>query len=203
MDQNVKYCFLAVFCALACYSARAQYADDGFNPDANGEVHAITIQADGKIILGGCFDAIGGVAQTRVGRVLSNGRLDTTFAPGVMAGIVGALAIQADGKIIIGGEFSEVAGQGRYNLARLNADGSLDAAFNPNTVATENDKSVTDLAIQPDGKIIVGGDFVNLGGQMRNFIGRLNADGSLDTAFNPTANGGVCAIVVQIGRAHV
>ncbi|MBU0715584.1 MAG: hypothetical protein KJ964_09550 [Verrucomicrobia bacterium] len=196
--QRTAGLFLAVGLLMAAETGLGQYAEDGFNPDANDFVYAIATQADGKIILGGNFDTIGGVARTSVARVLPDGRLDTTFAPGVIpSSIVEALAIQADGKVIIGGEFSEVAGQTRYNLARLNADGSLDAAFNPNTVATEADKSIAALAIQPDGKIIVGGFFVNLGGQMISFIGRLNADGSLDTAFNPTANGDVNAIVIQ------
>ena len=196
--QLVAGLFLAAGLLMAAETSLGQNADDGFNPNAHGMVYAIAVQPDGKVLLGGDFDAIGGVARTSVARVLPDGRLDTPFAPGVIPdSIVKALAVQADGKVIIGGEFSEVAGQIRYNLARLNADGSLDATFNPNTVATEADKAVSALVIQPDGKIIVGGDFVNLGGQTRSFIGRLNADGSLDTAFNPTANGDVNAIVLQ------
>ena len=50
----------------------------------------------------------------------------------------------------------------------------------------------------------MGGHFTNLGGQARNYIGRLNADGSLDTTFNPTANGYVLSLVVQAdGRTLV
>ena len=46
------------------------------------------------------------------------------------------------------------------------------------------------LAVQADGKIVVGGQFTSLGGLPRNCIGRLNADGTLDTPFNPGASGG-------------
>jgi hypothetical protein len=62
--------------------------------------------------------------------------------------------------------------------------------------------AVAAIAVQADGKILVGGDFTTLGGggtgtTTRNNIGRLNADGSLDTSFNPGANGTVIAIAVQ------
>jgi uncharacterized delta-60 repeat protein len=53
------------------------------------------------------------------------------------------------------------------------------------------------LALQTDGKIVVGGIFSTLGGQLRSRIGRLNPDGSLDTTFNPGANGVVYALAVQ------
>ncbi|WP_198973221.1 delta-60 repeat domain-containing protein, partial [Xylophilus sp. ASV27] len=73
---------------------------------------------------------------------------------------------------------------GRNYLARLNADGSLDTGFNPGANST-----VYSLAVQPDGKVLVGGAFNQLGGQRRNGLARLNADGSLDTGFDPGANG--------------
>ena len=69
---------------------------------------------------------------------------------------------------------------------------SPDDGFNPGA----NDL-VWALAVQSDGKIVVGGDFTTLGGQTRNRIGRLNADGTLDTTFNPGANNAVYALAVQ------
>src|SRR5437764_856618 len=47
--------------------------------------------------------------------------------------------------------------------------------------------NVVSLAVQADGKILVGGDFTTLGGQSRTGIGRLNIDGTLDASFNPGA----------------
>ncbi len=69
--------------------------------------------------------------------------------------------------------------------------------FDPNA-----NGNVNVVVVQPDGKILIGGDFTTLapnGGAAvtRNRIARLNADGTLDTAFNPNANGGVVAIAVQ------
>jgi uncharacterized delta-60 repeat protein len=52
-------------------------------------------------------------------------------------------------------------------------------------------------AVQPDGKIVIGGFFTTVLGVTRNRIARLNTDGTLDTAFNPNASGGVYSIAVQ------
>jgi len=53
-------------------------------------------------------------------------------------------------------------------------------------------------AMQPDGKVLIGGDFTHVNGQTRDYLARLNADGSLDTAFNPgtTLNGPVYALAL-------
>jgi uncharacterized delta-60 repeat protein len=52
-------------------------------------------------------------------------------------------------------------------------------------------------ALQPDGKIIAGGDFTTVNGVNRSFLGRFNADGSLDSTFLPNANAPVYSIVIQ------
>ncbi|MFN7155716.1 MAG: IPTL-CTERM sorting domain-containing protein, partial [Acidovorax sp.] len=86
-----------------------------------------------------------------------------------------------------------VGGQMRNRIARLNADGTLDAGFNPDVP----NGLVYSLAVQPDGKVLVGGAFTTLVGQPRNRIARLNADGTLDAAFNPDANNAVFSLAVQ------
>ena len=100
-----------------------------------------------------------------------------------------ATAIQPDGKILVGGSFTTLGGQPRSCVGRLNADGTLDTAFNPGAsglpVPWAVPTSVHCLAVQADGKILVGGYFTTLGGQPRNCIGRLNPDGTVDPAFNP------------------
>ena len=58
------------------------------------------------------------------------------------------------------------------------------------------------IVVQPDGKILIGGEFTSLapnGGPTvtRNHIARLNPDGTVDSAFDPNANGGIYAIAVQ------
>ena len=93
-----------------------------------------------------------------------------------------ALALQPDGKLLIGGGFTAYNGTPRNHIARLNADGSLDASFNPGSGANFE---VHALALQSDGKVLIGGTFTSYNGTPRNRIARLNADGSLDASFNP------------------
>ena len=78
----------------------------------------------------------------------------------------------------------------------MNGQSALDG-FDPNA-----NGSVLVVVVQPDGKILIGGDFTTLspnGGAAvtRNRIARLNPDGTLDTAFNPNANDLVFSIAVQ------
>ncbi|WP_040401415.1 HYR domain-containing protein, partial [Cecembia lonarensis] len=105
-------------------------------------------------------------------------------------------AIQSDGKLIIGGQFTLYNGVARNQIARLNPDGSLDTSFDPGTGATS---FVFTTAIQADGKIIIGGIFTEYNGVARNFIARLNGDGSLDTDFNPGtgANSQILTTAIQ------
>jgi len=94
---------------------------------------------------------------------------------------VKSLAIDSNGKVVVGGYFTTYDGLGRKFIARLKSDGTLDTSFN---VGTGFDNNVVSLAIQSDGKVIVGGDFTNYNGTARSRIARLNTDGSLDTLFN-------------------
>ncbi|HQB16853.1 MAG TPA: hypothetical protein PLT00_09100, partial [Verrucomicrobiota bacterium] len=82
------------------------------------------------------------------------------FNPGAgnpqMVDRVYSLAVQADGKILVGGEFTTLGGQPRHHLARLNADGTLDPTFNPGAGNPQTVDRVYSLAVQADGKILVG-----------------------------------------------
>jgi uncharacterized delta-60 repeat protein len=146
---------------------------------ANNDVFATSIQSDGKIIIGGNFTFYNGTAINRIARVNTNGTLDNTFNPGLGAnGIIRTISLQGDGKIIIGGEFTSYNTTSRIRIARLNVDGSLDSSFNPELGA--NDHILT-TSIQSDGKIIIGGQFTSYNGTSRNYIARLNTDGTLDS----------------------
>lgn len=168
--------------------------DPAFNPGAGYEVYALAVQADGKILVGGDFGTLGGQTRNRLGRLNPDGTVDAGFNPGA-GSAVWCLAEQADGKILVGGQFTSMGTQARNRIARLNADGTLDANFNPG--ADGGGWTVCSLALQADGKILVGGSFTTLGGQTRNRIGRLNANGTLDIAFNPGADDVVYSLAVQ------
>jgi len=166
--------------------------DTTFDPGANGLVTALSVQTDGKILVGGHFTALGGQERSRIGRLNADGTLDTDFNPGAF-GLVFCLALEADGRVLVGGTFITLGGQPRSNLGRLNADGTLDAGFDPVT-----DRTVNSLVVQADGKILAGGEFRTLGGQPRDSVARLNADGTLDTDFNPGVSGGFIHGVVSL-----
>jgi uncharacterized delta-60 repeat protein len=172
--------------------------DSGFSPGAGGSypyVKSLALQADGKILVGGSFTTLGGQACTNLGRLNSDATLDSGFRSGADGGEVDSLAVQADGKILVGGWFTTLSGQTRDHTGRLNADGTLDTGFNPGAIGVNS--AVYSLAVQADGKILVGGYFATLGTQTRTNLERLNADGTLDSAFNPGTNGEVDSLAVQ------
>src|SRR5947199_3524759 len=132
---------------------------------ANGTVRTVAVQSDGKIVIGGTFTSYNGDATVSddVMRLNANGTADTTFNAGGAGAdsTVRAVAVQADGKIVIGGLFTS------YNLdatasdhvMRLNADGALDTTFNVGGAGADN--NVFAVAVQPDGKIVIGGNFTS------------------------------------------
>lgn len=173
--------------------------DTSFNPGsgADNPVHALALQPDGKVIIGGDFASFNGITRNGIARLSANGVNDPTFNPGTGAsGTVFALALLADGKILVGGEFATYNNQNTPRLVRLNPDGSVDPTFN--TSAPING-AVRAIAVQPDGRIVIGGAFTAIGATSRPFLARLEADGSLDATFNPGAgaNSLVYSIAVQ------
>jgi len=116
---------------------------------------------------------------------------------GTADGWVQSFALQGDGEVLIGGSFQTVAGETHWTMARLNAGGGLDATFKPWATGPQSVQTVSSLAVQPDGMIVVGGQFTNLDGQARLCIGRLNAGGTLDTLFDPGADSLVTTLALQ------
>lgn len=149
-----------------------------------GSVNAVAIQADGKIVIGGRFAAVNGVPRNNIARLNPDGTLDRTFADQLSQGVngtVNAIAIQPEGGIIIGGLFTQAGEFETMNLARYNADGSVDKNFGGATGGMPGTNGVVlALAAQPDGKVVVGGNFSTAFGQERRSIARINPDGTLD-----------------------
>lgn len=118
------------------------------------------------------------------------GALDSSFRNPQLNSRVHSVAVQPDGKVLVGGDFNTVgAGRGvpRNYLARLNVDGTLDTTFRD---AEVRGGQVHSIALQPDGKVLIGGDFTRVWGKPRSSVARLNVDGSLDRTFlNPEVVG--------------
>lgn len=160
--------------------------DTSFDPGVgpNSTVQTVSLQPDGKMIIGGNFNIVSGSVKPYIARLNSDGTLDATFSvPGSgVNGIVITTAIQPDGKILLGGFFTAISGTNRNYLARLDANGTLDATFNP---GTGGNSYVANCSLQPDGKIVFAGSFTSINGTPRAYLVRLNADGTVDTGFNP------------------
>jgi uncharacterized delta-60 repeat protein len=118
-------------------------------------VHALAVQADGSVLLGGSFSVVGVQPRMNLARLDPDGALDSHFDTGAND-MVNALAVQADAKMLVGGAFTQLGGQARSGIARLNADGTLDSGFFA-AVGGSGFATVYSLALQPDGKIVVGG----------------------------------------------
>ena len=93
--------------------------DDTFNPGANGDVHAMAIQSDGKILVGGHFTTLAGQTRDRIGQLYPDGSLDLFVNPAAN-NIVNSIAVQPDGRILAGGDFTSIGGQTSSRISRLN-----------------------------------------------------------------------------------
>jgi uncharacterized delta-60 repeat protein len=159
----------------------------------SGIVYSISIQSDGKIIVGGTFTTFNGNPSNKLVRLNSDGTEDTTFSAnlgsGVGSGTVYVTKIQSDGKIIVGGFFSTFNGATRNRIFRLNSDGTEDTTFYSNLGPAFNGTPFT-ISLQSDGKIIIGGGFTTFNGNTRNRLVRLNSSGTEDTTFSTNLGSG-------------
>ncbi|MHC1768560.1 MAG: delta-60 repeat domain-containing protein [Verrucomicrobiia bacterium] len=145
-------------------------------------VHSLAAQPDGKVLIGGNFRTVKDATRRGLARLNSDGSADPTFVPGVeidyqFYDTKVHLLLAPDGKVLIAGEFTTVGTSRRVQIARLNADGSLDDTFNPNAGP---DTKIWTLALQADGKVLIGGQFSEVTGVHHSPVGRLNADGTPD-----------------------
>ena len=172
-------------------------ADATYNPNANGTVRSVAIQSDGKAIIVGDFTTVSGSSRVGIARINTNGVVDLTYDSGggaLYSTIVTDVALQSDDKAIIVGQFSVISGSSLYGVARMTTNGTRDVTYNP---PTNNGSTLYSVAIQSDGKAIIGGSFNTVSGSTRNNIARINTDGTLDIGYNPIANDYVFDIAIQ------
>ena len=179
--------------------------DPTFNPNPNSSIEAMALQPDGKIVSVGDFNVLtpngsASINRNFIARLNADGTVDPTFDPRANS-FVYAVALQADGGIVVGGDFTALAPGGGamlpQTIARVNPDGTVDPTFDPSA-----NTMVNALTVQIDGRILVGGRFTTLAPNgatpvTRNYLARVNVDGSLDASFNPNPNSILGAIAVQ------
>ncbi len=158
-----------------------------FEPGAglDGEVTALALQSDGKIIVGGRFTHANGLPRPCLARFHSDGAVDTSFASGLgwahsrgpEAAVVLALAVQPDGKFLAAGYGDDFGGMRIEGIARALPDGSPDRSFATVDLPLQ---TIRALVLQPDGKILAGGRLIAKDAEG---IVRLHSDGRLDDTF--------------------
>jgi uncharacterized delta-60 repeat protein len=166
--------------------------DTTFEPDILPvEIAAIHVQSDGRIVLAG----ISRPWAPGLLRLMPDGSLDPGFAATDEPNHYTSLAVQPDEKLLVGAlGMQTIHGVTRRGVARLNPDGTVDTSFMDPRVMFDTPLKgggVQCVALQQDGKVLIGGQFLSVGGLSRRGIARLNADGSLDSSFNPGSFGSI------------
>lgn len=166
---------------------------------SSGTIYGLALQSDGKLIVTGSFTKYNNLVANRIVRLQTNGQIDLGFDSTIGAtGTIDDVAISPAGKILISGTFSAYNANYNYTkIALLNADGSLDNTF---SIGSGFDDAVDAIAFQPDGKILVGGNFLNYNGNTQNRIVRLLTNGTMDASFLSNtgfSNGAVQSILVS------
>ncbi len=179
--------------------------DESFATGSNIDNDVITLaesidpatgQVDGSTLVGGIFNNVAGQPYGKLARLDANGNLDMSFHPSIDLRVLSIL-VQPTGKIIIGGDFTKVNGVAVNHIARLKYDGSLDTTFGASVTGVPN-RDVNPTAVyvlkplsdgrldgRVDGRIYVGGEFAQINGTPRIYLGLISADGVLDTSFDP------------------
>jgi len=180
--------------------ALVQLDDHPTSDGVYSEIHSVAIQPDHKIVIAGFEGASSG--DVVVGRLSGvDGSFDSTFGNGGTklyqpfpnvdnsGGVAEAVALAPDGRILLGGDAYSEGGVGPAFVARLNSrDGSFDTAFGAGGQAFAtigaSATAINDMALTPNGQIVVGGSTTGADNQSRFLVARLNgARGDLDPSF--------------------
>ena len=154
-----------------CSSPAAIALDESFAPVTIDQVAdtVLTLQDDGKILIGGNFNSINGRARNSLARLNADGSVDETFVPALAnGGFVTSLSLQANGRIL-------VTGYGVGSFHRLNADGSLDESFNA-------DVGIGKVLVGPSGEIYLAGSRVRRDDrdETHRFLAKIKDNGDVD-----------------------
>ncbi len=181
--------------APAAYIARLNAdgtLDNTFNTGTgpNGIVHAVAVQPNGRIVLGGAFTSVNGTGRDRMARLMPDGAIDPGFTPATLNtgySWIADIEVQPDGRIVAARANTLVfdgCGSTTYPpVVRLNANGSADGTFSMASMCISFTLGwVNDVALRADGSLLIGGVFSTIGGVTRNGYAVLNSNGTLNAA---------------------
>lgn len=172
-------CFVLALLFFAPLPAALTQTEPGSNSGINGTVYALAVQHDGKIVVGGEFSSVNNTPRSNLARLNPDGSLDASFVPRFSDGPNGtvyALAIDANGNLLVGGMFSVAAEVPRRNFVRYMTDGTVDKNFDE---AQSPNGMVKAIAVLPDGSIVIGGEFSEVGSVLRRNIAIFGPDSTL------------------------
>lgn len=159
--------------------------DETFNTGLgfNSSVRKMILNSSQEIILTGGYSSFNASLANKIMKILPSGSVEPSFAPGIYDNVFD-LALTSDQKVIAIGNFyywSTVANS-QESIVRINPDGTRDTSF---TIGSSFNpvQTATTLAIQSDGKIVIGGNFNSYSGNSSPKIVRLNSNGTYDNTF--------------------
>lgn len=164
--------------------------DDSFvqtNLFRNWHIFAVHVRTNGSILVGGGFSAAGGHDSPALALLEPDGRPDTNFNSKLQnLSTVFTIQEQPNGRLLVGGIFKRLGSTNNIAIARMRANLEWDDSFSTDAVEHPGGfPLVREIVEQPDGKLVVTGNFVTVGGYWRRNVARLDTQGHVDGCFDP------------------
>jgi uncharacterized delta-60 repeat protein len=149
-------------------------------------IFAIYPRRDGSVLVGGGFRAVNNFATPGLALLQANGQLDTNYTSKLDTNSnPTAIVEQPDGSLLVGGGMRRQDSTNRMLLARLTPGLEWDATFQPDLFDPEVSACVNSVTLVPGGRILLGGNFEQVGGFWRWGIAQLDSQGHVDPCFDP------------------
>lgn len=153
--------------------------DATFNPmTVQNAISCITVTSTNEIYIGGYE-----IGSTNVAKLNADGSQNNSFSGQAFSSgaYISSIVVKSNGKLVVGGNFTTYNSNTVSHIVGITSTGAYDNTFA--TSGTGFSSDINALAIQSDDKILVGGNFQNYNGTTRNYIARINSNGTLDASF--------------------
>jgi len=152
-----------------------------YSVPSNGRIAALEVLPDGRMNMALTYSIPPGEPRSQVVRLFPNGLVDSSFSASIINSNITTIAVDAGENVLVAA--NSLTASSPLPLFRLTANGGFDSSFSAAPSST-----VHSILAEPDGKIIVGGEFAEVAGVPRGRIARLNFNGGLDTTFDSNAD---------------